>query len=157
MEVKEPCPHCGGEIVRYHNPTPTVDVVILVPDGTPEGDGVVLIERLNPPYGWALPGGFVDAGETCEHAAVREMKEETGLDVVLTGLLNVYSDPKRDPRQHTMSVVYTGVPRDIAKLQAGDDAGKVKVFPLNEWPELAFDHGDILNDFMMTYGRLNAK
>lgn len=132
----------------YRNPTPTVDVVIFVPDGTSEGDGVVLIERLNPPYGWALPGGFVDIGETCEQAAVREMKEETGLDVTLTGLLGVYSDPERDLRQHTISVVYTGKVQDINSLKAGDDAGKVEVFPLEKWPELAFDHEKILSDFM---------
>lgn len=157
MEVKEPCHHCGEKIVRYRNPTPTVDVVILVPDGTPEGDGVVLIERLNLPYGWALPGGFIDEGETCEHAAVREMKEETGLDVVLTGLLGVYSDPERDPRQHTMSVVYTAVARDISQLQAGDDAGKVEIYPLGQWPALAFDHAAILDDFLASHVRWNCK
>ncbi len=155
MEHTKPCPHCGEEITVYRNPTPTVDVVILVPNGTSYGDGVVLIERLNPPHGWALPGGFVDVGETCEQAAVREMKEETGLDVVLTGLLGVYSDPKRDPRQHTMSVVYTGVARDVSALIAGDDAGKVEVYPLGKWPELAFDHAAILDDFLSRHTRLN--
>lgn len=139
----------------YRNPTPTVDVVILVPNGTPEGDGVVLIERRNPPPGWALPGGFVDIGETCEQAAVREMREETGLDVVLTGLLGVYSDPARDPRQHTMSVVYTGVARDIGALKAGDDAGKAEIFPLRKWPVLAFDHAKVLADFVAGHERLN--
>lgn len=153
MELKKPCPHCGEDLVIYRNPVPTVDVVILVPDGTPDGDGVVLIKRLNPPPGWALPGGFVDYGETCEQAAVREMKEETGLDVTLTGLLGVYSDPGRDPRQHTMSVVYTGVARDISKLKAGDDAGKVQIFALGKWPGLAFDHNLILEDFLAHRGR----
>lgn len=154
MEFKKPCPHCGGGVTVYRNPTPTVDVVILVP-GIEGGSGVVLIERLNPPHGWALPGGFVDVGETCEQAAVREMKEETGLDVVLTGLLGVYSDPERDPRQHTMSVVYTGVARNIDELSAGDDAGKAKVFPLGQWPTLAFDHELILRDFLRTHDRMN--
>ncbi len=141
------CPHCGGEIEVYRNPAPTVDVVIVtaLPEG---GEGVVLIERSNPPLGWALPGGFIDYGETCEQAAVREMKEETGLDVRLTGLLGVYSDPDRDPRRHTMSVVYTGEPEDPARLKAGDDAAGAKVFPLGEWPELAFDHARILADFL---------
>ncbi|WP_207264394.1 NUDIX hydrolase [Desulfovibrio sp. Huiquan2017] len=141
------CPHCGGEIEVYRNPTPTVDVVIVMdlPDG---GEGVVLIKRRNPPLGWALPGGFVDYGETCERAAVREMKEETGLDVRLTGLLGVYSDPDRDPRGHTMSVVYTGVPEDPASLVAGDDAADAEIFPLGRWPELAFDHARILADFL---------
>nr|WP_321256185.1 NUDIX hydrolase [uncultured Pseudodesulfovibrio sp.] len=141
-----PCPHCGEEIEVYRNPTPTVDVVILM--SSDEGDGVVLIERKNPPLGWALPGGFVDYGESCEDAAIREMKEETGLDVELVGLLGVYSDPKRDPRQHTMSVVYIGVPKDPSALVAGDDAAKAEVFLLGKWPELTFDHGKILNDFM---------
>lgn len=155
MEHKKPCPHCGKGVTVYRNPTPTVDVVILVPNGTPKGDGVVLIERNNPPHGWALPGGFVDVGETCEHAAVREMKEETGLEIILTGLLGVYSDPRRDPRQHTMSVVYTGIAKDVSALTAGDDAGKAEVYPLGEWPELAFDHDQILNDFLARYTTLN--
>lgn len=150
MVHERPCPHCGETIELYRNPTPTVDVVILMP--TPQGEGVVLIERANPPHGWALPGGFVDYGETCEQAAVREMKEETGLDVTLTGLLGVYSDPKRDPRQHTMSVVYTGVPKNPDALKAGDDAAKAQVFPLGEWPKLVFDHAAILDDFLARRG-----
>lgn len=156
MEKTLPCPHCGGEIVTYANPKPTVDVVILIPDGTPEGDGVVLIERSNPPHGWALPGGFVDEGESCEAAAVREMKEETNLDVVLTGLLGVYSDPDRDPRLHTLSVVYTGIARNPEAIRAGDDAAKAKVFPLGKWPMLAFDHSKILEDFLRNHSRLNV-
>jgi len=146
MEFKKPCPYCGGEIVVYRNPAPTVDVVIHEPDGAGQG-GVVLIERRNPPHGWALPGGFIDYGETCEHAAVREMREETGLDVELTGLLGVYSDPARDPRHHTMSVVYTGRARDMGALAAGDDAARARVFPLDGLPELVFDHASILADF----------
>ena len=149
MQVLQPCPHCGREVGVYRNPTPTVDVVILMP--MEDGEGVVLIERANPPYGWALPGGFVDYGETCEQAAVREMKEETGLDVTLTGLLGVYSDPDRDPRQHTMSVTYTGVPENPDALLAGDDAAKARVFPLGEWPDLVFDHAKILADFMAAH------
>ncbi|WP_319542738.1 NUDIX hydrolase [uncultured Pseudodesulfovibrio sp.] len=140
------CPHCGKDIEVYRNPTPTVDVVILMPSS--DGDGVVLVERRNPPLGWALPGGFVDYGESCEAAAVREMKEETGLDVELVGLLGVYSDPARDTRQHTMSVVYIGVPIDPSAMVAGDDALRAEVFPLGKWPELAFDHTKILSDFM---------
>jgi 8-oxo-dGTP diphosphatase len=130
------------------NPFPTVDGVILVPGTSGHADGVVLIERRNAPFGWALPGGFVDYGESCEHAVVREMKEETNLDVVLTGLLGVYSDPSRDPRFHTMSVVYMAVARDIALLEAGDDAGQARIFPLDDLPELAFDHGRILSDYV---------
>jgi 8-oxo-dGTP diphosphatase len=130
------------------NPYPTVDGIILVPGASAHADGVVLIERRNPPFGWALPGGFVDYGESCEHAVVREMKEETNLDVVLTGLLGVYSDPSRDPRFHTMSVVYSAVARDVSLLEAGDDAGQARIFPLDDLPDLAFDHGRILSDYM---------
>ena len=156
MQSIKPCPHCGGDIVMYRNPTPTVDVIILVPGSEGQPDGVVLIERLNKPHGWALPGGFIDVGETCEQAAVREMKEETGLDVVLTGMLGVYSEPKRDPRQHTMSVVYTGIARDISLLKAGDDAGKAQVYPLGQFPELAFDHRFILEDFLARHRSINT-
>lgn len=155
MEFKQPCPHCGEGITMYRNPTPTVDVIIFVPGNTPEEDGVVLIERLNEPFGWALPGGYVDYGETCEQAAIREMKEETGLAVRLTGLHGVYSDPERDSRHHTMSVVYTAVASDIDNLNAGDDAGKAQVFTLGDWPKLAFDHKDILADFLARQRQLN--
>jgi len=131
------------------NPSPTVDVVIHV-----AGRGIVLVERKNLPPGWALPGGFVDYGETCENAAVREAKEETGLDVVLTGLLGVYSDPARDPRGHTMSVVYTAQARDMGTLAAGDDAGQAALFALDALPPLAFDHGRIVQDFIAGLTRL---
>lgn len=134
----------------HRNPLPTVDVLIHQP-----GRGVVLVERKNPPPGWALPGGFVDYGETCEAAAVREAREETGLDVVLTGLLGVYSDPARDPRQHTLSVVYTGQARDLSALSAGDDAAQARFFALDALPPLAFDHARILDDFIRQLARLN--
>ena len=97
------CPHCGSAVLVRRNPAPTVDVVIYCPVR-----GVVLVQRKNPPPGWALPGGFIDYGEAAETVAVREAKEETGLDVHLVGLLGVYSNPQRDPRGHTMSVVYVG-------------------------------------------------
>ncbi len=139
------CPHCGELTGRYDNPTPTVDVVIFDP-----ARGVVLIERKNFPPGWALPGGFVDAGETVEAAAIREAREETGLEVTLTGLLGVYSDPARDPRQHTLSVVFTAQTSHPEQLVAGDDAGAARFFPLNAPPaSLAFDHGLILRDFSL--------
>lgn len=145
MQQTKTCPRCGGEIEVYHNPVPTVDVVVHAP-GEGEG-GVVLVERRNPPHGWALPGGFVDYGETCERAAVREAREETGLEVELTGLLGVYSDPARDPRQHTLSVTYTGRAADLGALRAGDDAARAEIFPLDALPQLAFDHAAILADF----------
>jgi len=151
MALTKPCPHCGGPVVHYRNPVPTVDAVIHIP-----GRGVVLIRRKNEPYGWALPGGFVDYGESVETAAIREAQEETGLTVELTGLLGVYSDPHRDPRQHTMSVVFTAQPVNPAALAAGDDAGDVAVFPVGVWPqELAFDHRRILDDYARRFARLN--
>ena len=115
---------------------------------------MVLVERKNPPSGWALPGGFVDHGDTCETAARREAKEETGLDVVLTGLVGVYSDPARDPRGHTLSVVYAAQALDPEAPAAGDDAAKALFFPLEALPPLAFDHGRILGDFMSGIARL---
>ncbi len=134
------CPRCGNEIEVYKNPVPTVDIIIETPKG------IVLVKRRNPPYGWALPGGFVDYGETLEEAAVREAKEETGLDVKLVRQFHAYSDPNRDPRQHTITVVF------IAKAEgtpvAGDDAKEVGIFTKENLPEpLAFDHGDILKDY----------
>ncbi len=151
MTGERPCPHCGRPITLYRNPTPTVDVVVYAP-----GRGVLLVERSNPPAGWALPGGFVDYGETLEHAAIREAREETGLDVVLTGLLGVYSDPARDARMHTLSVVYVAQATDLATLSAGDDARTARFFPLDALPgEIAFDHSHILADFARGLQRLN--
>ena len=136
------------------NPYPTVDVVIHIP-----GRGVVLVRRKNSPHGWALPGGFIDYGESAPDAAVREVREETGLDVRLTSLLGVYSDPGRDPRFHTLSVVYTALAERPDALGAGDDAAKAAVFTLDALPELAFDHALILNDYRhrlacVAFGRL---
>jgi len=131
------------------NPAPTVDIIIHA-----AGLGIVLVERKNPPPGWALPGGFVDYGESCEAAALREAKEETGLDVVLTGLVGVYSDPARDPRGHTMSVVYSAQALDTGRLKAGDDAGKARFYALDDLPQLAFDHGRIVQDFIVGLMRL---
>lgn len=131
---------------KYRNPFPTVDIVIEVMDG-PKCRGVVLIERRNPPPGWALPGGFVDYGETLEAAAVREAREETSLEVELAGQLGAYSDPARDPRFHTISTVFlaraSGVPR------GGDDARRaIVVDPRDRSLPLAFDHRRILDDYL---------
>ena len=151
MALTKPCPHCGGPVVHYRNPVPTVDIIISIP-----GRGIVLIERKNPPLGWALPGGFVDYGESVETAAIREAQEETGLTVELTGLLGVYSDPARDPRQHTLSAVFTAQPLDVDTLAAGDDAGNLDVFPVGKWPTpLAFDHARILDDYARLFLRFN--
>lgn len=151
MSLVKPCPQCGHPIVHYRNPVPTVDALIHIP-----GRGVVLVERLNEPYGWALPGGFVDYGEPAELAAIREAKEETGLTVELSGLLGVYSDPSRDPRHHTLSVVYIAQAVDPDELAAGDDAKGVGVFPVGQWPSpLCFDHARILNDYAVFLKRIN--
>ncbi len=107
---------------------------------------IVLIERLFEPFGWAIPGGFVDVGEKLECAAVREAKEETDLDVELTALLGCYSDPARDPRGHTVTMVYVASAR--GEPHALDDAKTVGVFDLDSLPEpLAFDHAQVLADY----------
>lgn len=125
----------------YRIPSLTVDLIIEV-----GGEGVVLIKRKNPPYGWALPGGYVDYGESLEQAAVREAKEETGLRVQLKRQLHTYSDPRRDPRRHTVTTVYVATAQ--GQPVAGDDARQVDVFSLNDLPqELAFDHAAILKDY----------
>ena len=123
------------------NPIPTVDIIIAL------GDGIVLIERANPPHGWALPGGFIDYGETAEDAAAREALEETGLAVAELKQFGVYSDPERDPRMHTLTVVFTAV--GYGTLRAGDDAAAAAVSRLDELPEkLVFDHRRILDDYI---------
>ena len=126
---------------EYRNPIPTVDILIL------KDEKIVLIKRKNPPLGWAIPGGFVDEGEPVEHAAIREAKEETGLDVHLTSLFYVYSDPSRDPRQHTMSTVFTAVADGCPK--GDDDAEMAQYFPLDNLPSpIAFDHATIIADYL---------
>jgi ADP-ribose pyrophosphatase YjhB (NUDIX family) len=140
MKKAVTCPHCGETISVYKNPVPAVDIIIRV------GDGVVLIKRKNPPYGWALPGGFIDYGESAERAAIREAKEETSLDISELKLLGVYSDPSRDPRHHTLAVVFTAIGKGPPK--AADDAAEIGIFQRYALPEqLAFDHADILDDF----------
>lgn len=106
----------------------------------------VLIERKYPPYGWAIPGGFVDVGETIEHAAIREAKEEICLDVELTVLLGLYSNPQRDPRNHTVTAVYLATAHGSPK--AADDAKNCELFTFDNLPSLlAFDHAQVLADF----------
>lgn len=125
-------------------PLLAADAIIQLTDRP--GRPFVLIERANPPFGWAIPGGFVDIGETVEQAAIREAREETGLDVRLTALLGIYSNPQRDPRNHTVTAVYlaeaTGTPK------ADDDAKNLDTFTFDTLPAtLAFDHDQVLADF----------
>ena len=129
----------------YRNPVPTVDIIIE----TTRADGqrgIVLIKRRNPPYGWALPGGFVDYGESLEEAAIREAKEETSLEVKLLRQFHTYSSPQRDPRLHTITTVYLA--EASGEPHAQDDALEIGVFIEKEitFP-LAFDHAEILRDY----------
>lgn len=135
------CPKCQNEIEVYKNPIPTADVIIEI-----DAEGIVLIKRKNPPYGWALPGGFVDYGETLEEAAVREAKEETDLDVRLIEQFHTYSDPRRDPRHHSISTVYIAKANGIP--HANDDAVEIGIFNEPNLPDgIAFDHRSILMDY----------
>ena len=138
MSSEKKCPVCGSGS-QPRNPLVTVDIIIRM------AAGIVLIERKNPPHGWALPGGFVDYGETLEQAAYREALEETGLKVTNLKQFHSYSDPARDPRHHTVSTVFTA--EALGTPQAGDDAGRVGVFEETNLPPLVFDHGAILRDF----------
>ena len=126
---------------KFRNPLLTVDIIIELTRG-----GIVLIERKNPPHGWALPGGFVDYGESIEAAAVREAKEETSLDVVLTEQFYTYSDPARDARHHTVSTVFIASADGMPK--GADDAKVASQFEENNLPTpLVFDHARIVHDY----------
>jgi 8-oxo-dGTP diphosphatase len=141
----------GGEhglMPRPVTPAVAVDLVIELEDRP--GRPVVLIRRGHPPAGHALPGGFVDLGETVEQAAVREAREETGLDVTLVALLGVYSDPARDPRGHTVTIVW--VARASGEPVAGDDAAAILVTDPAAAPPLAFDHDRVLSDYLAARG-----
>jgi ADP-ribose pyrophosphatase YjhB (NUDIX family) len=140
---------------KYKNPCPTVDIIIEI-ETKERKKGIILIKRKNPPYGWALPGGFVDYGESLEHAAVREAKEETSLDIQLQDQMHTYSDPQRDPRKHTISTVF------IAKAEgnpvARDDAQEIQVFYGDRVNiPLAFDHEKILTDYFERKKRTKKK
>lgn len=121
-------------------PRVTVDIIIEIENG------IVLIKRKNPPYGWAIPGGFVDYGESLENAAVREAKEETGLDIADLRQFHTYSEPGRDPRGHTISTVFIAKAKD--KPEANDDAADIGIFTKDNLPEeIVFDHRKILEDY----------
>ena len=130
-------------MARHDNPLPTTDAVIA-----DEGGRVVLVLRKNEPRGWALPGGFVDAGEELGQACRREAREETGLEVELVEQLFTYSDPGRDPRKHTISTVYACTVRS-GTLQAADDAQDARWYAESDipWKDLCFDHAEILRDY----------
>ena len=135
------CPKCKHEIEVYQNPIPTVDIIIEI-----ESKGIILIKRKNYPYGWAIPGGFVDYGESLEEAALREAKEETNLEVKLIRQFHTYSDPRRDPRHHSISTAY--IAKGKGKPQAKDDAIEIGIFNESDLPvEIAFDHRSILSDY----------
>ena len=122
------------------NPLLTVDAIIEI------NNGIILIKRKNPPAGWAIPGGFVDYGETLEEAAVREMKEETSLDINLGRQFHTYSNPGRDPRHHTVSTIFVATATGTPK--AADDAIDIGTFTKDNLPEdIAFDHRQILEDY----------
>lgn len=122
------------------NPFLTVDAIIEI------GGGIILINRKNPPPGWAIPGGFVDYGETLEDAVLREAKEETGLEINLIRQFHTYSAPKRDPRHHTVSTIF--IATASGNPIAADDALEVKIFTRENLPEeIAFDHRKILEDY----------
>jgi len=133
------CPHCQSTIKVYKYPIPTVDIIIEI------DTRIVLIKRKNPPFGWALPGGFVDYGESFEEAAIREAKEETGLEVVNLHQFHTYSQPDRDERFHTASTVFIaqadGTPKGM------DDAAEARLYSREDLPSLAFDHEKILADY----------
>lgn len=126
----------------------TVDGVVELYDEAERFQGIVLIERLNTPQGLALPSGFVDIGETVEHALMREMKEERSLDVSIQSLLGVYSDPMRDQRFHTVSIVY--VCKAYGTPKGDDDAKEAFVYALDDLPldRLVFDHARIVSDYL---------
>lgn len=144
------CDKCGGELEKLRNPVPTVDVIIRL------GEKIVLVKRRNPPRGWALPGGFVDYGETLEEAARREAFEETGLQVTLKGQFHSYSKPDRDPRLHTITTVFLA--EADGRPVGGDDAVEAAAFDVGHLPPLVFDHKEILNDYFKAkeFGRKTA-
>ena len=130
--------------MTYRNPAPTVDIIIELVDRPSRP--IILIERRNPPHGWAIPGGFVDYGESVETAAIREAAEEVSLDVKLIEQFQVYSEPDRDPRQHTIAVVF--IAAAAGKPKAADDAKDIGIFSSGEIPtNLCFDHDRIMQDY----------
>ena len=143
MAVKKSvsCKTCGADVELFRNPLPTVDIIIEMPEG-----GIVFIHRKNEPRKWALPGGYVDYGETLEAAAAREAKEETSIEVSGLRQFHAYSDPARDERSHNISVVFTA--KGEGEFKAADDADDIGIFGRDSLPsDLAFDHAKIVDDY----------
>lgn len=131
---------------NYRPETPLIAADTIIELVDQPNRPIVLIERKNPPFGWAIPGGFVDVGERLETAAIREAKEEVCLEVTLKALLGMYSDPKRDDRGHTVTAVYVAEAKGMP--QAADDAKNLAIFEMDKIPEqLAFDHAQVLEDY----------
>lgn len=134
--------------MNYKNPSVTTDGILI------KNQQILLIQRKNPPFKgkWALPGGFVEYGEKTEDTVIREVFEETGLKTKINQLAGVYSDPDRDPRGHTITIVYT---LDVlgGELAAGDDASYVKFFNVKDLPDLSFDHKKIINEVLQRFYR----
>ncbi len=140
----------------YKYPRPALTVDIIIARNINSGLEILLIQRLNPPFKdqWALPGGFVDMNETLEQAAARELAEETGLASINLKQFKAYSEPGRDPRGHTISVVFTGLLINNSKVKAGDDAKNANWFNINKLPALAFDHSQIISEASKSSGRV---
>ena len=135
---------------EYRNPLVTVDVIIEI------NGKIVMIERANPPYGWALPGGFVDYGESLEASAIREAREETSLSIEIKEQFHTYSDPDRDPRHHTVTTVY--IAKGGGTPNAADDAKNIGVFTQKELPSpIVFDHGKIISDYFRYRNGISKK
>lgn len=135
--MSKKCEVCGA----YPGPYVTVDAILTNEKKTE----VLLIERKNPPYGWAFPGGFVDQGERLDTAVCREVSEETGVGIVKLQPFNSYTDPFRDPRMHVITFVFTGIL--LGEPKGMDDAKQAKMFPIDQLPEMAFDHSDIMAEW----------
>ncbi len=143
MVVKRSCPNCGYITEEYMNPKPTVDILVDY------GGKALLIRRKNPPYGWAIPGGYIDYGESAEDAAIREIREEAGIEVTGLAQFHTYSNPGRDPRHHTITLVFTAESADTPR--AGDDAEAYGLFGEHELPSpLVFDHAKVLADYFQS-------
>ena len=139
------CPKCQTEIDVDKNPLTAVDIIIEI-----DLKGIILIKRKNPPFGWAIPGGFVEYGESLEEASVREAKEETNLEVRLIKQFHTYSDPNRDKRFHCISTVY--IAKAKGTPEAKDDAAEIGIFNRSNLPdEIAFDHRLILMDYFKSF------